>query len=86
MGGRSPDRIPRLRSLKDTPPGWIRLGVCRGCGRRSALPVAMLLARYGELFPTERALFALRCLECGKRKVEAVTVRLCEPGCPRQRG
>ena len=86
MGSRNSDRIPRLGSLTRTGPGWLWLAVCRECGHRGALPVAQLIRRWGELLPIESAMQHLKCSECGRGSVEARNVRLCEPGCPRQRG
>ncbi len=85
MGSRNPDRTPRLRSFNTTPPGYVRLAICKGCGHYAALPIAQLLARYGELFPVEMALFHVKCTGCGECKVEARLARLCDPGCPKQR-
>ena len=31
-------RQPRLRSIRETPPGWIRLATCNACGHRGVLP------------------------------------------------
>ena len=87
MGRRNPDRVPRLRALKVTPPGFVRLGVCTACGYHAALPVVALLARYGELYPQEGAFLHLRCGSCAEvSKTVARLLRLCDPGCPRQRG
>lgn len=33
MGGKDPNRQPRLGSVRDTPPGWIGLVICNRCAR-----------------------------------------------------
>ena len=86
MGGHSPDRTPRLRSLKNPGPGYVWLASCDGCGHMSGLPVRQLIARFGELHTVDAALFSLRCDECKGTKVSARLARLCDPGCGRQRG
>jgi len=52
----------------------------------AGLPVRQLIRRYGDLYPVEDALISLRCDDCGSRGVTARLARLCDPGCPRQRG
>ncbi len=84
MGDRN--RQLRLGSLKQTAPGWIRLAKCQGCGHQSALPLDALLRRWGELHLIEFAMDSLRCTKCGKQDVQHTMVRLCDPGCARQRG
>ncbi len=86
MGGKDANRQPRLGSLKHTAPGWIRLARCRGCGHQGVLPVDALLRRWGELHLVEFAMQSLRCTSCGENDVRHTMVRLCDPGCPRQRG
>ncbi len=85
MGARDRDRLPRLRSLAAAPPGHVPMGRCRGCGHQAPLPVALLLARYGELYPVELALDRLRCTACGERKIDLLLARLCSPECLRRR-
>lgn len=86
MGGKDPNRQPRVGSLRNTPPGWIRLAQCQACGHQGTLPVDALLRRWGELQLVEFAMQSLRCSACGARDVRHTMIRLCEPGCPRQRG
>ncbi len=86
MGRRNPDREPRLMSLEKVPPGYVWLAVCMACDHRATLPVATLLARFGPVYPVDKALSRLRCSACQVVKVDARLFRLCEPGCPRQRG
>ena len=86
MGRGNADREPRLHSLQSTPAGYIRMAKCRKCGHLAPLPVDRLLARFGELFPIETALVWLTCTKCGAQKPDATVLRLCDPGCPRQRG
>lgn len=87
MGSRNPDRIPRLRSLNQRVPGFIQVGICGGCGYMAALPLAALLRRYGELYPVESAMMNVRCTDCGEAgKTQPRIVRLCDRGCPKQRG
>jgi hypothetical protein len=83
--GRREDRRPRLREALTTPEGYVRLAVCSSCGRAAALPVGLLVARYGPLWPLEDALGVLRCVGCGERGADTRMVRLCDRGCPRQR-
>ncbi len=86
MGGKDPRRQPRVGSIRDTPPGRIRLVTCNACGHRGMLPAATLLRKHGELALLEFALGAIRCTECRSFGAAATMTRLCEPGCPRQRG
>ena len=81
MGSRSSDRIHRLISLRQTPPGCVRMAVCRKCGHMAPLPVRELLRHFGDLEPVDMALLRLCCEECGERKVEAKVMPLCAPGC-----
>lgn len=59
---------------------------CQACGHQATLPVAALLKRWGELHLVEFAMNSLRCSACDQQDVAQVLVRLCDPGCPRQRG
>ena len=86
MSGPGAARLRRLRSLREVAPGWLWVALCRGCGHRGALPVAQFLARWGDLLPVEAALARMRCSACGGCEVKARLLRLCDPGCPRQRG
>lgn len=43
MGGKDPNRQPRLSSIRDTPPGWLRLAICLNCDHRGPLPAARLI-------------------------------------------
>lgn len=76
----------RLRSLRQPGPGFLWLAVCEECSHAGGLPVRQLIKRFGELFPVEQAMFKLRCDECGSSKVAHRLARLCDRGCPRQRG
>ncbi len=81
------DLTLRMRHLRQNARGSVWLAVCSACGHMGALPVGLLLARFGELEPVDTALHRLRCDQC--REVGKVThrlARLCEPGCHRQRG
>lgn len=86
MGARDPNRQPLLRSIRDCLPGWIRLVRCNACGHQGMLPAARLLKKHGELALVEFALVGLKCSECAEYGATMRMVRLCEPGCPRQRG
>jgi ribosomal protein L40E len=68
---RDPSRIRRVRSLRNTSPGWLMVAVCRKCGHAGALPYDRILRRFGELFPAEDALCWLKCAECGAKNPEA---------------
>jgi hypothetical protein len=84
MGGKDPNRQPRLGSIRDTPPGWIRLLTCNACGHRGVLP-AERLPRNGELVLLEFVLAGILCGACRRHGATMTMVRLCQPGCPRQR-
>ena len=80
------DRHRRLCHLKDALGGHIWMAKCK-CGHLAPLPVASLIARYGELYAVEQAMFRVRCTDCGKAgTAEVKLIRLCEPGCGRYRG
>ena len=59
-------RTLRLRDVLATPPGHVRLAVCRHCGHQAPLPVAGLLRQHTEFTPLTQALSALRCSGCGE--------------------
>ena len=84
MGGKDPNRQPRLSSLRTTPEGWLRLATCTKCGRQATLPVEALIRKHGELAMVEFTLVDLLCIGCGNRGATASMVRLCSPGCPRR--
>ena len=86
MGGKDPNRQPRLGSVRDCPPGWLRLVTCNSCGHKGLLPAAALLRKHGELALLEFALVGLRCTSCRERGATMTMVRLCDRSCPRQRG
>lgn len=87
MGGRNRDRVLKLKQLADQVPGYVRVGECQGCKHRSGLPLGLLIAKHGADFPAEYALIRLKCGACGVvGRVEHRLLRLCEPGCARQRG
>jgi hypothetical protein len=85
MGGKDPNRQPRVGSIRETPVGWIRLLTCNSCAHRGVLPAERLLRKYGELALLEFALVSVRCTVCGARGGTMTMVRLCDPGCPRHR-
>jgi hypothetical protein len=85
MGGKDPNRQPRLSSLRNTPPGWIRLASCNNCAHKGLLPVEHLIRKHGELAIVELVLVELKCTACGGHGASALMLRLCDPGCPRQR-
>ncbi len=84
MGGKDPNRQPRLASLRNTPDGWLRLATCTRCGRKATLPIEALIRKNGELAMVAFALLDLACSACGNRGATASLVRLCDPGCPRR--
>ena len=86
MGVRSTERSFRLKSLRNPGRGYVWLATCDACGHAAGLPVRQLIARFGELYPLDSALWSLRCDECKSSKVSARLARLCDPGCGRQRG
>lgn len=86
MGGKDPSRQPRVGSLRREAPGWIRLATCNACGRRGTLPADLLLKKHGDLALLEFALQGIRCAACKQYGATMTMVRLCEPGCPKQRG
>src|SRR3954447_22699233 len=85
MGGKEPNRQPRVGSVRETPPGWIRLVTCNACAHRGVLPAEMLLKKYGELELLEFALVGLRCTHCRSWGATMTMVRLCDAACPRIR-
>jgi hypothetical protein len=46
------------------------------------MPIDRLIRKYGELAIVE---VVLKCTECGGYGASALMMKLCEPGCPRQR-
>ncbi len=86
MGSKDPNRQPRLRSIRETPPGWLRLVICTSCGHQGVLPAERMLRKYGELALLEFCLIDIRCTACGQRGATMKMVRLCDPGCPKLRG
>lgn len=85
MGGKDANRQPRLSSLRHTPPGWIRLAACNSCSHKGLLPIDHLIRKHGELAIVEVVLVGLRCTACRGYGASVLTLKLCEPGCPRQR-
>ena len=83
MGGKDPNRQPRVGSIRETPPGWLRLLTCNTCAHRGVLPAERLLRKHGELTLLEFALVSVRCTACGARGATMTMVRLCDPGCSR---
>ena len=51
MGGKDPNRQPRLRDFRETPPGWLCLAICRSCGYQATLPIAAMIRPNGQLGP-----------------------------------
>ena len=86
MGGKDPNRQPRLGSVRDTPPGWLRLVTCHACGHRGVLPAAALLRKHCELVLLEFALVGLRCPACRGWGATMTMVRLCDGSCPKLHG
>lgn len=87
MGGRNQDRVLKLRQLADQAPGYVRVGECQSCKHRSGLPLGLLIATHGPDAVADFALMRLKCASCGEiGRVEHRLLRLCEPGCARQRG
>jgi hypothetical protein len=62
------------------------LASCNSCRRKAPLPIDALIRRFGDLALVEFSLVGLKCSECGHLGASALMLRLCEPGCPRQRG
>jgi hypothetical protein len=80
------DRVPRLRNWAQAENGSVWAARCLDCGHVAALPVALLLHRYGALTPIELVRDRLTCSACKSRVIEVRLMGLCDPGCPRQRG
>lgn len=57
MGRKNGDRVPRLSSLRSTPPHHILMAVCRACKHEAPLPVKALIERYGENLLVEWVFF-----------------------------
>ena len=85
---RSLDRQPHLRIWAADRPGYIVMGVCTKCRRVAPFPIDALIKRFGEIYPVEQALMKLHCAGCQTwgRDIEPRWFRLCDLGCPRQRG
>ena len=49
------------------------------------MPVDALIRKFGDLELVEFALVGLKCIACGHIGASALMLRLCDPGCPRQR-
>ena len=69
-------------SVRDTPPGWLRLVTCNTCARRRVLPADLLLPKHGELKLLQ---FALGCMACSAWSAIMTMMRFCELGCGLQR-
>jgi hypothetical protein len=85
MGGKDANRQPRLTSLRKTPAGWIRVASCNSCSHKGPMPVDQLIRKHGELALVEVVMVGLRCTECKGYGATALMLKLCEPGCPKQR-
>jgi hypothetical protein len=59
--------------------------VLHKCRHKGPLPVDALIRKFGDLALVEFALVGLKCTACGHIGASALMLRLCEPGCPRQR-
>ena len=81
-----PDRVQRLQDWTRIPSGHVMVARCRGCGHRAALPVALLLRRFGAGTPVDRVVGTLACSACRGRTIEIRSMRLCDPSCAHQRG
>ncbi len=57
----------RLRDIRTTPHGHVRLAVCRSCAHESLLPVSGLLRRHSEWCLLSTAMTALTCPACGEQ-------------------
>ena len=80
------DRVSRLKDWASVPSGYVVVARCRDCGHRAALPVAILLRRFGESTPIDRVVGGITCSSCQSHAIEIRAARLCDPGCARQRG
>lgn len=50
------------------------------------MPVEQLIRKHGEDDLVEFALVSVKCVQCGNLGAKATLVKLCEPGCAKQRG
>jgi hypothetical protein len=80
------DTDRRLWSLEKALPGYLHMLRCTACGHLGAMPIDVMLKRFGAQMPLATVLPRLRCAKCDGRAVEAVVMMLCEPGCHRHRG
>lgn len=71
--------------MRNTPHGWIRVAACNNCSHKGPMPVDRLIRKHGELAIVEVVLVGLKCTNCGSYGASALTLKLCEPGCPKQR-
>ena len=74
-----------LASLKDPIPGFIYALRCTRCRHYAGFPTAVLLKKFGNLTPLKTVLPKVKCGKCEVGPVEAIALRLCEPGCAKQR-
>ena len=85
-GGKDPNRQPRVGSIRDTPPGWVRFATCNACGHPGVLPAEWLLRKFGDLALLAVALVSIRCSVCHGYGATAPMVRTWGRTCPRIRG
>jgi hypothetical protein len=85
MGGKDANRQPRLSIMRNTPHGWIRVAACNSCSHKGPMPVDRLIRKHGELAIVDVVLVGLKCSNCGGYGASALMLKLCEPGCPKQR-
>jgi hypothetical protein len=76
MGGRNPDRLPILASVRVTPPGCTRRARCLSCGHDAPLRADALLDRWGGHTILDKAIHSLRCSPCGARDVGHILTRV----------
>jgi hypothetical protein len=62
------------------------MATCNKCRHMGALPVEALIRKHGEDYLLEFATVGIRCSACGHLGATASTLKLCEPGCSKQRG
>jgi hypothetical protein len=86
MGGKDPNRQPQLASLRITPVGWVRMAKCMKCGYLGAIPVDRLIKKHGLAMLVELAMVNVRCSACENYGATDTMLKLCEPGCSKQRG
>jgi hypothetical protein len=58
---------------------------CNNCSHKAPMPVDRLIRKHRELVIVEVVLVGLKCSNRGGYGANGLMLKLCEPGCPKQR-